>query len=110
MSQTNPISEAQLMANRQNAANSTGPRTDAGKSRTRLNGLRHGLTGQTVVMPYEDQAIYEQFCTNTISSLEPATDPERALAQTIANDSWRPCCNPVSSQALSPECSRTKGY
>jgi hypothetical protein len=89
MSITAPISEAQLIANRQNAANSTGPRTEAGKSRTRLNGLRHGLTGQTIVMPHEDRAIYEQFCADTISSLQPATDTEHALAQSIADDSWR---------------------
>jgi hypothetical protein len=89
MSQTTPISEAQLTANRQNATSSTGPRTDAGKSRTRLNGLRHGLTGQTVVMPHEDRAIYEQFRADTIASLQPANDTERALAQSIADDSWR---------------------
>jgi hypothetical protein len=83
------MSEAQLNANRQNAANSTGPRTDIGKARTRLNGLRHGLTGQTVVMPYEDRKAYEAFVSQTIASLEPANDSERALAQLIADDSWR---------------------
>ena len=89
MTATTPVSEPQLFANRQNAQNSTGPRTDAGKSRTRLNGLRHGLTGQTIVMPYEDLQAYQLFCTETTASLNPATDPERALAQTIADDTWR---------------------
>jgi hypothetical protein len=35
---------------------STGPRTDIGKQRSKLNTLRHGWTGQTVVLPTEDQA------------------------------------------------------
>jgi hypothetical protein len=32
--------EAQVAANRQNAAHSTGPRTEAGKARSRLNALK----------------------------------------------------------------------
>jgi hypothetical protein len=51
MSSAAHISEAQLKANRENATRSTGPRTEAGKNRARLNGLRHGLSGHTVVMP-----------------------------------------------------------
>jgi hypothetical protein len=38
------ISEAKAIANRRNAQRSTGPRSKAGKSRSRLNALRHGLT------------------------------------------------------------------
>ena len=33
---------------------STGPRTDAGKSISRRNGLKHGLTGKGIVLPEED--------------------------------------------------------
>jgi hypothetical protein len=36
-------SEKQIAANRRNAAQSTGPRTSAGKSRSRMNARRHGL-------------------------------------------------------------------
>ncbi len=43
-----PISEARLQANRQNAQKSTGPSTEAGKSRSRGNALTHGLTATVV--------------------------------------------------------------
>ncbi|QEH38486.1 hypothetical protein OJF2_70890 [Aquisphaera giovannonii] len=42
---------AQIAANRRNAQKSTGPRTKAGKARSRLNGLKHGLCVRHPVMP-----------------------------------------------------------
>src|SRR4051812_19919862 len=38
-----PLSEKRLAANRANALRSTGPRTQRGKERARLNAVRHGL-------------------------------------------------------------------
>jgi hypothetical protein len=36
----------QIEANRRNALNSTGPKTEAGKQQSRRNALRHGLTAE----------------------------------------------------------------
>ena len=49
-------SAAQLRANRNNAARSTGPRTGQGKEISRRNGLKYGLTGAGIVLPHEDEA------------------------------------------------------
>ena len=89
MSSPSPITAAQLEANRNNAQKSSGPRTADGKNRARLNGLRHGLTGQTVVMPFEDQKTWERHLARITESLQPETDLERGLAGSIASDQWR---------------------
>jgi len=44
----------QIEANRRNALNSSGPRTQDGKMNSRQNAIRHGLTAETVVVPIED--------------------------------------------------------
>ena len=43
-------SAAQERANRLNAARSSGPRTVAGKEKTKFNATRHGLTSTQVVL------------------------------------------------------------
>ena len=45
--------EAQTAANRRNAQNSTGPKTPAGKTRSRRNALKHGLYAESGIIPGE---------------------------------------------------------
>jgi hypothetical protein len=52
-------SEAQIKANQINSARSTGPRTPEGKESSRRNGLKHGMTGQGIVVPEGDAAEVE---------------------------------------------------
>ena len=68
---------------------STGPRTQEGKQRSALNALRHGLTGRTVVMPYEDMDQYHIFCKRLFQSLAPETPLEEQYAQTFCDTQWR---------------------
>jgi hypothetical protein len=53
----------QIEANRSNARRSAGPKTEAGKRRSRRNAVLHGLylTSQTVVVALEDIDDYQGF-------------------------------------------------
>jgi hypothetical protein len=55
-----PDNHFQNLARKQNARKSTGPKTEAGKARSRANSVNHGLTGAGVVLPPEMQALYDQ--------------------------------------------------
>ncbi len=70
-------------------SNSTGPRTHEGKQRSAMNATRHGLTGRTIVMPYEDMDAYHVFCKELIESLAPETPVERQYAQAFCDTQWR---------------------
>jgi hypothetical protein len=83
------ISEKQLEANRNNALLSSGPKTDEGRKRSRMNALRHGLTGQVTTMTDEDRAAHDKFSKALIASFAPEGAMEIQLAQRIATDSWR---------------------
>ena len=52
--------KTQLEANRANARRSTGPKTASGKARSSMNGLKHGLTAETIVIGDEDPAQFER--------------------------------------------------
>jgi hypothetical protein len=76
-------------ANKANAQHSTGPRTESGKQRTRLNALRHGLTGQTVVLPSEDHDAYQRHSQSFLDEHQPKGATETQLVQSMIDSSWR---------------------
>jgi hypothetical protein len=83
-------SEAQRAAtNRANSQHSTGPRTEAGKQRSSLNALRHGLTAQTAVLPTEDPEAYQRHIQQFLDEYAPATATETQLVHEMANTAWR---------------------
>jgi hypothetical protein len=75
--------------NRANSQYSTGPRTPAGKQRSSLNALRHGLTAASAVLPSEDQAAYDAHRRGFFDEYQPATPTETQLVQELADTSWR---------------------
>jgi hypothetical protein len=75
--------------NRANSQHSTGPKTEAGKQRSSLNALRHGLTGQIVVMPTEDLQAYQSHLKSFADEYHPHGATEAHLLQALADASWR---------------------
>jgi len=81
--------EKQIAANRQNARNSTGPRTRDGKKRVSVNALKHGLLSQRVVLPDEDEEEFAEFSLGLEQQLQPAGELEEFLVGLIAAYAWR---------------------
>src|SRR5258708_20466204 len=83
----NPATRSDI--NRKNAAHSTGPVTPEGKRRSSLNGLRHALTGQTILLPEDDLASYQKASRELYTALKPSGILERKAVQTIVDTHWR---------------------
>jgi hypothetical protein len=79
----------QTEANRRNAQQSTGPRTEAGKRTSSLNAYKHGLTGQRVVLTAEEAEARDRFTDALVADLKPVGAMEETLAQSIADSHWR---------------------
>ncbi len=84
-----PTSEARILANRNNAGLSTGPRTEEGKAISRANSLKHGLTGAGVVIPQADIAEVEQRSADIARELNADGTTAHALARRAAVNSVR---------------------
>ena len=75
--------------NKKNSQHSTGPKTAEGKQQSSQNALRHGLTGQIVVMPTEDLAAYQLHLKSFTDEYTPEGATEANLVQSLADTSWR---------------------
>jgi hypothetical protein len=81
--------DKQIEANRQNAQKSTGPKTEEGRAAVRLNGLKHGLTAQTLVLPGENEADFHDLLNSYTAEHEPVTPTENALVTHLVMATWR---------------------
>ncbi|HYL76834.1 MAG TPA: hypothetical protein VEU96_21640 [Bryobacteraceae bacterium] len=82
-------SAGRIESNQANAQHSTGPRTPAGKARSAMNALRHGLTAVTPVLPTEDLAAYNRHLQKLFDEYQPNGPTETILVHEIADTSWR---------------------
>ena len=80
---------AQIAANQANAKLSTGPKTEAGKTKSSHNAVKTALTGQTVLLPSDDVEAYQKHVARFESQYKPVTDREKELTQNIADTQWR---------------------
>jgi hypothetical protein len=79
----------QIEANRRNAQLSTGPVTEEGKSRSRQNAVRHGLTAETVIDALEDAEDYAAFEMAVTADYDAQSAVERELVLRLASLLWR---------------------
>ncbi len=75
------VSDARRAANRRNALQSTGPRTDEGKAVARRNALKHGLTA--LVVATDDDELQER-TDEFLLGLQPQTEWQAWLSDRIA--------------------------
>ena len=81
--------EAQILANRRNAQESTGPRSPEGKNVVSQNGVKHGLSARQDVISSESQAEFDFYRDQMLAELDPASPMESMLAERIVSLSWR---------------------
>jgi hypothetical protein len=75
--------------NRQNGRKrSGGPRTEAGKARTRYNALKHGMTATSLILPGEDSAEFDARLARLHHQIQPRNDIEAAMVDHLAHILW----------------------
>ena len=77
-------SNKQLEANRANARKSTGPRTEAGKARSRPNSRKHGLTAKTLIIVGENASDFDELRTELLREYDPQSALECEFVERLA--------------------------
>lgn len=80
---------AQIIANQNNAARSTGPKTPEGKTAAARNSTKHGLSGAFTVLPHEDQDEFDILLMCLREEFQPANQHESFLTEQMAQSRWR---------------------
>jgi hypothetical protein len=83
---------AQIDANRRNALKSTGPRTEEGKNRSRMNGLDHGCRASILALPPEEFGEFQQELSGWKASFRPRNAAEDVLIDRIVTLGWQEKC------------------
>jgi hypothetical protein len=81
--------DAQVRANRLNAAKSTGPRTAEGKAAVSQNAVKHGLRAEQAVIRGEDPGEFEFYRDRMLGELAPVGVVESVLAERAVGLAWR---------------------
>lgn len=86
---TAPRSEEQRKASRANGAKSRGPRTAAGRQRSKWNALIHGAHSAEILLPNEDEDQYAALRTAVWSHYQPQDAMEEEMAEQIFTALWK---------------------
>ena len=83
-------SPKQAESNRRNAQlHATGPKSPGGKSKSKMNGLKHGLCSTEVTLPGEDPAEFQDYLDAWMDDFKPTTMARRELVEAAASAAWR---------------------
>jgi len=80
--------QKQIEANRLNSRKSTGPRTPAGKSVSRMNALKTGIDANSQVIRGEDPSALATLTAEYYDRYQPSTPEQRALVDTLISSDW----------------------
>jgi hypothetical protein len=80
---------AQITANRENAARSTGPVTPQGKATSAANATKHGLSAAFSVLPHESLDEYNDMYNGYLAEFSPDGYHETFLVQQMIQARWR---------------------
>ena len=79
------LAATRAVINRDNARHSTGPKGERGKQIASLNGFKHGLTGQRMILQDHELHAYRRLGDALQADYNPATEIERQLVQHIVD-------------------------
>ena len=88
----------QVISGAKRANKSTGPRTEAGKARSRTNAVKHGMTAKVVLLPDEKPAEFRGCMTGYFDSLKPRNQLEIGQVE-------RHCVSQVAARSCDPAAS-----
>ncbi|WP_321477617.1 SEC-C domain-containing protein [uncultured Paludibaculum sp.] len=80
---------AQITANRANAQHSTGPHSEQGKARSAQNNLRYGFRSQSVLLPGDDPAEYEELLDELTTHFDVQDLSDQRFVREMADAEWR---------------------
>jgi hypothetical protein len=85
----NMASDAQILANQENAKKSTGPKTVEGKQRSSMNAMTHGIFAQIPILPGEDRELLNAIADGINQTYKPRDAMEVILVERITVASFR---------------------
>ncbi len=82
-------SNRRTQANRQNALQSTGPRTAVGKAASSGNAVQHGILSRHLILPGESRDEFDALLLQLMTEQQPVGTLEQALVERMAIALWR---------------------
>ncbi len=80
--------DKQKAASRANGSKSEGPKTPRGKTRSSLNGLTHGFSAHSLILPNESRRDYNELVHSFVTEFAPRGEVETILVQRMISAQW----------------------